>query len=86
MGSAPNYPYGTIDDIEAIAKLGKKYNIPVHVDACLGGFLIIFMKRAGYYIRKYDFSIDGVTSISVDTHKVSEIFRIKVLNDLLFQF
>uniref|UniRef100_A0A1Q3FCN8 sphinganine-1-phosphate aldolase n=1 Tax=Culex tarsalis TaxID=7177 RepID=A0A1Q3FCN8_CULTA len=69
VGSAPNYPYGTMDDIEAIAKLGKKYNIPVHVDACLGGFLIIFMKMAGYPVKPFDFSVDGVTSISADTHK-----------------
>lgn len=69
VGSAPNYPYGTIDDIEAIAKLGKKYNIPVHVDACLGGFLIIFMRRAGYPLKPFDFGVDGVTSISADTHK-----------------
>lgn len=69
VGSAPNYPYGTIDDIEAIAKLGKKYNIPVHVDACLGGFLIIFMRKAGYPVKPFDFSVDGVTSISADTHK-----------------
>lgn len=68
-GSAPNFPYGTMDDIEAIAKLGKKYNIPVHVDACLGGFVIIFMKKAGYNLPPFDFSIDGVTSISADTHK-----------------
>ncbi|XP_065095837.1 sphingosine-1-phosphate lyase [Ochlerotatus camptorhynchus] len=69
VGSAPNYPYGTMDNIAAIAKLGKKYNIPVHVDACLGGFLIIFMRRAGYNVRSFDFSVDGVTSISADTHK-----------------
>lgn len=69
VGSAPNYPYGTMDDIEAIAKLGKKYSIPVHVDGCLGGFLIIFMKRAGYHVKPFDFSVDGVTSISADTHK-----------------
>lgn len=69
VGSSPNYPYGTMDNIEAIAKLGKKYNIPVHVDACLGGFLVIFMRRAGYNVRPFDFSVDGVTSISADTHK-----------------
>lgn len=68
-GSAPNFPYGTIDNIEEIAKLGIQYNIPVHVDACLGSFIIAFMKRAGYYIRPFDFSVKGVTSISVDTHK-----------------
>lgn len=69
VGSAPNYPYGTMDDIEAISKLGLKYNIPVHVDACLGGFLIVFMRRAGYPLPPFDFSLEGVTSISADTHK-----------------
>ncbi|KAK7862379.1 hypothetical protein R5R35_004164 [Gryllus longicercus] len=69
VGSAPNYPYGTMDDIEAIAALGRKYNIPVHVDACLGGFVIVFMRKCGYSIPPFDFSVPGVTSISADTHK-----------------
>lgn len=59
-----------MDDISAIAALGRKYNIPVHVDACLGGFVIIFMKKAGYQLRPFDFTINGVTSISCDPHKV----------------
>lgn len=58
-----------MDDIERIGKLARKYKIPLHVDACLGGFLVIFMKRAGYPLPKYDFSVKGVTSISADTHK-----------------
>lgn len=70
VGSAPNFPYGTMDNIEAIAALGKKYNIPVHVDACLGGFVIIFMRKAGFSLKPFDFSVDGVTSISADPHKV----------------
>ena len=61
MGSAPQFPHGSIDDIEAIAALGLKYNIPVHVDACLGGFLICFMKKAGFTIKPFDFSLPGVT-------------------------
>lgn len=69
VGSAPNYPYGVMDDIESIAKLARKYRIPMHVDACLGGFLIVFMKRAGYALPKFDFSVKGVTSISCDPHK-----------------
>ena len=36
VGSAPQFPHGCIDDIGEIAKLGKMYSIPVHVDACLG--------------------------------------------------
>lgn len=69
MGSAPNFPYGTMDDIESISFLGVKYNIPVHVDACLGGFLIVFMEDAGYPLPPFDFRLPGVTSISADTHK-----------------
>lgn len=59
-----------MDNIAAIAALGLKYNIPVHVDACLGGFLIPFMKRAGYPLKPFDFRVNGVTSISADPHKV----------------
>ncbi|VDK31031.1 unnamed protein product [Gongylonema pulchrum] len=69
VGSAPNFPTGSIDDIEAIAQLGKEFDIPVHVDACLGGFLIPFMEEAGYKIPLFDFRLDGVTSISCDVHK-----------------
>lgn len=62
-----------MDDIEAISKLGEKYNIPVHVDACLGGFLICFMKDAGFELPPFDFQLPGVTSISADTHKVRNL-------------
>ncbi|KAH8375338.1 hypothetical protein KR200_009755 [Drosophila serrata] len=69
VGSAPNFPYGTIDDIEAIAALGVKYDIPVHVDACLGSFVVALVRNAGYKLRPFDFAVKGVTSISADTHK-----------------
>ncbi|CAG9856583.1 unnamed protein product [Phyllotreta striolata] len=69
VGSAPNFPYGTMDDIPAISELGVKYNIPVHVDSCLGGFLSCFMEDAGYPIPLCDFRLPGVCSISADTHK-----------------
>ncbi|XP_036334273.1 sphingosine-1-phosphate lyase [Rhagoletis pomonella] len=69
VGSAPNFPYGTIDDIEAIGALGVKYNIPVHVDACLGSFVVALTREAGYKIPPFDFAVNGVTSISADTHK-----------------
>ena len=59
-----------MDNIKAISDLGVKYNIPVHVDACLGGFLICFMPNAGFNVPSFDFRLAGVTSISVDTHKV----------------
>ena len=53
-----------------VLQLGRKYDIPVHVDACLGGFLMPFMEKAGYPLPLFDFRLPGVTSISCDTHKV----------------
>uniref|UniRef100_A0A8C1MUS4 sphinganine-1-phosphate aldolase n=1 Tax=Cyprinus carpio TaxID=7962 RepID=A0A8C1MUS4_CYPCA len=67
--SAPQFPHGIIDPIVEVAKLAVKYNIPFHVDACLGGFLIVFMEKAGFKLDPFDFRVKGVTSISADTHK-----------------
>ncbi|KTG44828.1 hypothetical protein cypCar_00013322 [Cyprinus carpio] len=69
--SAPQFPHGIIDPIVEVAKLAVKYNIPFHVDACLGGFLIVFMEKAGFKLDPFDFRVKGVTSISADTHKVT---------------
>ncbi|XP_067672506.1 sphingosine-1-phosphate lyase 1-like [Haliotis asinina] len=69
VASAPGFPHGVIDPVEEIAALGKYYNIPVHVDSCLGGFLIPFMGKAGFPLSPFDFRVPGVTSISADTHK-----------------
>ncbi|RTG87289.1 sphinganine-1-phosphate aldolase [Schistosoma bovis] len=71
VGSAPGFPHGIIDPIEEIAKLGHRYNIPVHVDCCLGGFLLPFMEKVSYPIGEFDFRLPGVTSISCDTHKIT---------------
>ncbi|XP_050982126.1 sphingosine-1-phosphate lyase 1 [Labeo rohita] len=67
--SAPHFPHGIMDPIVEVAKLAVKYNIPFHVDACLGGFLIVFMEKAGFKLDPFDFRVKGVTSISADTHK-----------------
>lgn len=68
-GSAPNFPHGIIDDIEGLSKLALKHKIPLHVDACLGSFIVPFMNEAGFEIPPFDFRVPGVTSISCDTHK-----------------
>ncbi|XP_008282840.1 sphingosine-1-phosphate lyase 1 isoform X2 [Stegastes partitus] len=67
--SAPQFPHGIMDPVEEVAKLAVRYKIPLHVDACLGGFLIVFMAKAGYPLAPFDFRVKGVTSISADTHK-----------------
>ncbi|KAL2126565.1 hypothetical protein VTI74DRAFT_670 [Chaetomium olivicolor] len=69
VGSAPNYPHGIIDDISALSKLALKRRLPLHVDCCLGSFLLPFLSRAGFETVPFDFRLKGVTSISCDTHK-----------------
>lgn len=73
VGSAPNYPHGIIDDIEALSKLAVRYDIPLHVDACLGSFIVSFLEKSNVHddrvIPIFDFRAPGVTSISCDTHK-----------------
>ena len=69
VGSAVNWPYGTMDDITQLASLALKRNIYCHVDCCLGSFMLPFMEKLGYSIPPYDFRIPGVTSLSCDTHK-----------------
>ncbi|MFN4033236.1 MAG: pyridoxal phosphate-dependent decarboxylase family protein [Fimbriimonadales bacterium] len=69
VGSAPSYPHGVIDPIPQIAQLAKRYGVGMHVDACLGGFLLPFIEALGYPVTPWDFRVDGVTTISVDPHK-----------------
>lgn len=69
-GSAPCFPQGTIDPIEELSRIAKKYGVGLHVDACLGGFVLPFAAEAGYDdVPRFDFGCEGVTSMSLDTHK-----------------
>jgi glutamate/tyrosine decarboxylase-like PLP-dependent enzyme len=69
VGSAPQYPQGVIDPIDAIATLAAERGISCHVDACMGGVTLPYLARLGLGVRRFDFEVDGVTSISVDLHK-----------------
>ncbi|KXX79979.1 Sphingosine-1-phosphate lyase [Madurella mycetomatis] len=69
VGSAPNFPHGIIDDIAVLSKLALKRRLPLHVDCCLGSFLVPFLDKAGFETVPFDFRLKGVTSISCDTHK-----------------
>ncbi|MBE6499537.1 MAG: tyrosine decarboxylase MfnA [Methanobrevibacter thaueri] len=61
---------GLIDPIEEISKIAYENNIYFHVDAAFGGFSIPFLKQAGYDLPVFDFSLEGVCSITVDPHKM----------------
>jgi len=69
VGSAPSYPHGVIDPIETLSNVALQHHLPLHVDACLGGFLLPFIEKNGGEVPPFDFRVPGVTSISADVHK-----------------
>ncbi|HEY1830376.1 MAG TPA: aminotransferase class V-fold PLP-dependent enzyme [Acidimicrobiales bacterium] len=69
VGSAPTYPQGVIDPIADIAALAQGRGILCHVDACMGGFLLPFLRDLGRLDVPFDFRVPGVTSMSADVHK-----------------
>ncbi len=66
VGSAPSFMNGIADPINDLGELAKKHQLPLHVDACLGGFLTVFCDTSQ---NPMDFRVEGVTSISADLHK-----------------
>lgn len=69
VASAPCYSQGVIDPVEAIAALAQTHGLLCHVDACVGGIHLSFLRKLGAPVTPFDFSVPGVTSISVDMHK-----------------
>lgn len=69
VGSAPSYPQGVVDPIPELAKVAQEHDLLFHVDACVGGLMLPFVRRLGYPVPDFDFSVPGVTSISADLHK-----------------
>jgi sphinganine-1-phosphate aldolase len=69
VASSPGFPHGVIDHVADIAKVTRQRRVLLHVDACLGGFVLPFARKLGYPIPPFDFAVPGVTSMSVDTHK-----------------
>ena len=69
VGSAPCFPHGVIDPIEALSDLGLQRDLWLHVDACVGGYLAPFARKLGYPVPPFDFGLPGVWSMSADLHK-----------------
>jgi glutamate/tyrosine decarboxylase-like PLP-dependent enzyme len=69
VGSAPSYPQGVVDPIPEIAALAQQHGILCHVDACVGGFMLPFLRKLGKPVPAFDFAVPGVTSMSADLHK-----------------
>lgn len=69
VGSAPCFPYGVVDDIEALSVLAETCDLWLHVDACVGGYFAPFARMNGVNLPPFDFALAGVRSMSADLHK-----------------
>jgi len=69
VGSATSYAHGVVDPIEELGKLALERGVLFHVDGCIGGFLLPYLRRLGEPVPAFDFSVPGVTSMSMDLHK-----------------
>jgi len=67
--SAPQYAHGVVDPIGELGALARKRRLPLHVDACVGGFILPWLEQLGRPVPVWDFRVPGVTSISADLHK-----------------
>lgn len=67
--SAPSYPHGVIDPVEEVAAVADERDLMCHVDGCIGGIMLASLRDLGRDLPPFDFSVEGVTSISVDPHK-----------------
>lgn len=67
--SASQYAHGVVDPVEEIAALAREHDLPCHVDGCIGGFLLPYLRRLGEAVPAFGFEVPGVTSISMDLHK-----------------
>jgi len=83
VGSAGNYPYGLIDPMEALSEIAVPRGIGLHVDGCLGGFILPWVEKLGYAVPRFDFRLPGVTTISADTHKYG--FALKGTSVVLYR-
>lgn len=69
VGSAPCFPYGLIDPIEALGEVAAKHDVWLHVDACVGGYFAPFARMNGVNLPPFDFAVEAVRSMSADLHK-----------------
>ncbi len=69
VASAPSYAHGVVDPVPEIAAAAAARGVRCHVDACIGGWVLPYAARLGREVSPWTFTVEGVTSISVDTHK-----------------
>jgi glutamate/tyrosine decarboxylase-like PLP-dependent enzyme len=83
VGSAISYAHGVVDPIRELGQLAQERGLLLHVDGCMGGFLLQYFARLGAPVPDYDFRVPGVTSISMDLHKYA--FAAKGASTILYR-
>ena len=83
VGSAVSYAHGVVDPIRELGQLALEHELLLHVDGCMGGFLLPYFRRLGAPVPDFDFSVPGVTSISMDFHKYA--FAAKGASTVLYR-
>jgi glutamate/tyrosine decarboxylase-like PLP-dependent enzyme len=69
VGSAVSYAHGVVDPIGELGRLALEREVLFHVDGCIGGFVLPYFRRLGEEVTDFDFTVPGVTSMSMDFHK-----------------
>ena len=69
VAGAVSYAHGIMDPIPEIGVIAQKHKLLFHVDGCIGAFLLPYWQKLGRKFPPFDFSVPGVTSISMDFHK-----------------
>jgi glutamate/tyrosine decarboxylase-like PLP-dependent enzyme len=83
VGSAVSYAHGVVDPIYDLGQIALEHDLLLHVDGCMGGFLLPYFRRLGADIPDFDFTVPGVTSISMDLHKYA--FAAKGASTILYR-
>lgn len=66
VGVAGTTEYGVLDPISYLSEIALERDIFLHVDAAFGGLVLPFIDKK----PDFDFKLPGVSSISVDPHKM----------------
>lgn len=61
---------GIVEPVEELARLCGDTGVPIHVDAAYGGLLAVFLQKRRKNIPVFDFRVENVYTITVDTHKI----------------
>jgi len=70
VGIAGSTELGTIDPLPELSDICFDEHIFLHVDAAFGGYIIPFLQKLNYSVSNFDFRLSGVSTISIDAHKM----------------